>query len=135
MARIWDTAGQEKFRTMAKSFYQQADGAILVFDLTDEKSFDKLHSWAKNIREVASESIIKYLVGNKLDLTEDRVVDYEEAMKVAREYDMKYYETSAKQKVNVIEIFEDIINEAYESGNYKSSKISDNPESRSRTCC
>eukprot|EP00826_Nyctotherus_ovalis_P005051 TRINITY_DN11130_c0_g2_i1.p3 TRINITY_DN11130_c0_g2~~TRINITY_DN11130_c0_g2_i1.p3 ORF type:complete len:121 (-),score=23.11 TRINITY_DN11130_c0_g2_i1:186-548(-) len=120
---------------MAKSFYQQADGVVLVFDLTDKKSFDRLHIWAKSIREAASKDVIKFLVGNKLDLTEDRVVDHEEAMKVASEYDMKYYETSAKQKVNVVEVFEDMINEAYENGNYKSSKILERLKTTSKSCC
>eukprot|EP00826_Nyctotherus_ovalis_P035378 TRINITY_DN3037_c0_g1_i19.p1 TRINITY_DN3037_c0_g1~~TRINITY_DN3037_c0_g1_i19.p1 ORF type:complete len:200 (+),score=38.87 TRINITY_DN3037_c0_g1_i19:189-788(+) len=134
-AKIWDTAGQERFRTVAKSFYQQADGVLLVFDLTNEKSFDKLHCWTRSICEVANEGVVKYLVGNKVDLTEDRVIEQEEVMKVAAEYGMKYCETSAKRKINVTEVFEDIIKDAHEHRRRRGSKMLENLKAKSRACC
>ena len=120
---------------MAKAFYQKADGVMLIFDLTDEGSFNTLHCWSKSISEVAKEGVIKFLIGNKLDLTEERIIEQDEAMKVASEYDMKYFETSAKHKTNVVEVFEEMINEAYEHSKSRSSKILDNLKTRSRSCC
>ncbi len=137
IAKIWDTAGQEKFRTITKSFYKQADGILLVFDLTDRESFDKLHSWVNNIYETAEEGVVKFLVGNKLDLAESRVVDREEAMKVANEYDMRYYETSAKHKVGVNEVFSDLIEDVCKQtrGRDRNCKILAAPAPRGWLCC
>ena len=134
-ARIWDTAGQEKFRTVTKSFYKQADGILLVFDLTDQESFDKLHLWVNNIREVAGQEVIKFLVGNKLDLTESREIETENAMKIAAEYNMKYYETSAKQKTGVNEVFSDIINEICDRKKYTKNCILEKIDPTKKSCC
>ena len=137
IAKIWDTAGQEKFRTITKSFYKQADGILLVFDLTDRESFDKLHSWVTNIYETAEANVVKFLVGNKLDLTESRVVDREEAMKVASEYDMKYFETSAKHKIAVSEVFAELIEDVCKQnkGRDRNLKIIEAPATRGWICC
>ena len=137
IVKIWDTAGQEKFRTITKSLYKQADGILLVFDLTDNESFIKLHSWIATINETAEEGTIKYIVGNKLDLAELRVVDREEAMRVAGEYEIKYYETSAKQRIGVEEVFSDIIQEVYNHSKEKNenSKKLERRAVRSWSCC
>ncbi len=138
IAKIWDTAGQEKFRTITKSFYKQANGILLVFDLTDRESFDKLHSWVSNINETAEEDVVKYLVGNKLDLAESRVVNREEALKIAAEYGMRYYETSAKHKINVNEVFGELIDEVCKKTTEKvlhSKVLEDAAASRAAYCC
>ena len=110
-AKIWDTGGQERFLTITKSFYQRADGILLVFDLTNETTFHKVSSWINAIEESASPNVIKFLVGNKVDLTELRVVETEDAKRLSESFQMKYYETSARNKSGVCEVFHDIIEE------------------------
>lgn len=138
IAKIWDTAGQEKFRTITKSFYKQANGILLVFDLTDRESFDKLHSWVSNINETAEEDVVKFLVGNKLDIAESRAVNREEALKIASEYDMRYFETSAKYKINVHEVFSELIEDVSKRTTEKGlhSKVLESAAgSRAGYCC
>ena len=137
IVKIWDTAGQEKFRTITKSFYKLADGILLVFDLTDSESFNKLHSWLSNISETANEDVIKFMVGNKLDLAELRAVDREKGMELASEYEMKYYETSAKHKIGVEEAFSDLIEEVYNhlKEKHRNSKVLEARPSRDWGCC
>ena len=113
-AQIWDTAGQERFMTITKSFYQKADGILLVYDMTERESFDKLHTWFSSIHSNTSERVPKYLVANKVDLAEDRKVTQEEGQDIAKEFGMKYFETSAKTKFNVAKVFEEIIEKTYE---------------------
>ena len=101
--KIWDTAGQERFHSVAKGFYQKCKGIFLVFDLTDRSTFSHIMKWLKNIQENADIRISKYLIGNKSDLINERVVPDEEAKMVAKQYDMKYFETSAKNNENINE--------------------------------
>jgi GTPase SAR1 family protein len=109
-----------------------------VFDLTDRESFDKLHSWVSNINETAEEDVVKFLVGNKLDLAESRVVNREEALKIASEYDMRYFETSAKHKINVHEVFSELIEDVSKKTTEKGlqSKVLESASaSRAGYCC
>eukprot|EP00829_Urostomides_striatus_P009350 TRINITY_DN204_c0_g1_i3.p1 TRINITY_DN204_c0_g1~~TRINITY_DN204_c0_g1_i3.p1 ORF type:complete len:145 (+),score=37.68 TRINITY_DN204_c0_g1_i3:166-600(+) len=76
--KIWDTAGQERFRTITHTFYKQAQGVLLVFDVTDKTSYENLHTWVNSISEHADQGIIKYLIANKIDLASERVVSTEE---------------------------------------------------------
>ena len=118
-AKIWDTAGQERFRTITHTFYKQAEGVLLVFDVTDRMSYENLHSWINSIHEHADEKIIKYLIANKIDLTEERKVTKEEGQKMANQYEMKYFEASAKANVNVTESIESIVKDIYEGFSLK----------------
>ena len=93
---LWDTAGQERFHTLTESFYKNAHGVLLVFDVTSRSSFTNTKKWMKNITDRAKPDIIIYLVGNKTDCLEERVIFEEEALKLSKKYGMKYYETSAK---------------------------------------
>lgn len=111
--QIWDTAGQERFMTMTKSFYKRSDGILLVYDISSKKSFMRLNNWIENIKCDASARIPKYLVGNKVDLREERDVTTEEGKLFATEHNMNFFETSAKTSINVTEAFESIIKEAY----------------------
>ena len=114
-AKIWDTAGQERFRTITHTFYKQAEGVLLVFDVTDRTTYENLHTWVNSIHEHADEKIIKYLIANKIDLTDERKVTKEEGQKMATQYSMKYFETSAKTNVNVTESVESLAKEIYEN--------------------
>ena len=104
--KIFDTAGQEKYRSLTKQYYKNADGVILVFDLTVEDSLIKLKSWINDINENAGNVEI-ILVGNKADLF-DRKINETEAEAFAKEKNFKYIETSAKEGTNILLLFEEI---------------------------
>ena len=110
-AQIWDTAGQDRFRAITKNYYRGANGILLIFDITDRSSFEHIRNWIEQIKEEAPEQIIIYLVGNKIDNQNNRVVTNEEAKKLAEEFKLKYYETSAKNNINVDTTFLDLIKE------------------------
>ncbi|WFD33799.1 GTP-binding protein [Malassezia cuniculi] len=101
----WDTAGQERFRTITTAYYRGAMGILLVFDVTDEKSFNNIRNWHKDVEQHASEGVRKILVGNKSDWEEKRVVSTEQAQALADELGLTYIETSAKSSANVDEAF------------------------------
>ncbi|VDO43978.1 unnamed protein product [Haemonchus placei] len=85
---FWDTAGQERFRTLVSSYYRGAHGILIVFDITNEKTFDCLPYWLRTIEKLASENVVKLLVGNKCDLVSGREVSHEDVkafLKIARE--------------------------------------------------
>uniref|UniRef100_A0A9L0I9R1 small monomeric GTPase n=1 Tax=Equus asinus TaxID=9793 RepID=A0A9L0I9R1_EQUAS len=84
--QIWDTAGQERFRTITSSYYRGAHGIIVVYDVTDQESFNNVKQWLQEIDRYASENVNKLLVGNKCDLTTKKVVDYTTA-KVCLKFD------------------------------------------------
>ena len=103
---IYDTAGQEKYRSLTKSYYSRANGIILVFDLTNENSFNDLNSWMREINDNAGNVEI-ILVGNKSDLGNRQVTKYK-AENYAKEKNLKYIETSAKEGTNILLLFEDL---------------------------
>eukprot|EP01133_Synstelium_polycarpum_P006162 gene6162-7134_t len=103
--QIWDTAGQERFRTITTAYYRGAMGILLVYDVTDEKSFGNIRNWIRNIEQHATESVNKMLIGNKCDLPEKKVVDSTRGKALADEYGIKFLETSAKNSINVEEAF------------------------------
>lgn len=102
--QIWDTAGQERFRTITKTYYKGAHGIILTYDVTDENSFKNIRNWVKQIEQNAQSNVSKVLVGNKCD-RDDRKVQFEEGDKLAKEFGLKFFESSAKTNYNVNEIF------------------------------
>ena len=101
----WDTAGQERFRTITSSYYRGAHGIIVVFDVTDQESFNNVKQWLNEIDRYANESVNKLLVGNKSDLTGKRVVEHATAKAFADEIGIPYIETSAKNATNVEQAF------------------------------
>lgn len=103
--QIWDTAGQERFRTITTAYYRGAMGILLVYDVTDEGSFLNIRNWMRNIQQHASDSIECILIGNKCDLTQDKVISTERGQELASEYNMKFFEASAKTDTNVQEAF------------------------------
>jgi len=103
--QIWDTAGQERFRTITSSYYRGAHGIIVVYDVTDEESFNNVKTWLNEINRYANENVNKLLVGNKSDLTSKKVVDHATAKAFADEIGIPFLETSAKSAENVEQAF------------------------------
>jgi len=103
--QIWDTAGQERFRTITSSYYRGAHGIIVVYDVTDQESFNNVKNWLQEIDRYASENVNKLLVGNKADLTAKKVVDYATAKEYADQLGVPFLETSAKNATNVEQAF------------------------------
>ncbi|CAH8386443.1 unnamed protein product [Eruca vesicaria subsp. sativa] len=104
--QIWDTAGQERFRTITTAYYRGAMGILLVYDVTDESSFNNIRNWIRNIEQHASDNVNKILVGNKADMDESkRAVPTSKGQALADEYGIKFFETSAKTNLNVEEVF------------------------------
>jgi len=103
--QIWDTAGQERFRTITSSYYRGAQGIILVYDCTDLESFQNVKQWLGEIDRYACENVNKLLVGNKVDLVDEKVVDAAVAEEFAKSHDIPWMETSAKNATNVEECF------------------------------
>ncbi|KAI3929529.1 hypothetical protein MKX01_025697, partial [Papaver californicum] len=95
--QIWDTAGQERFRTITTAYYRGTMGILLVYDVTDESSFNNIRNWIRNIEQHASDNVNKNLVGNKADMDESkRAVPTAKGQALADEYGIKFFETSAK---------------------------------------
>jgi len=105
---IFDTAGQERYRSLTRQYYHLAQGIILVFDLTDENSFNSLNKWIKEIDD-NTKNVEVILVGNKSDL-KNRVIINSRAEQFAHEKNFKYIETSAKEGTNVLLLFEELSN-------------------------
>jgi small GTP-binding protein len=109
---IWDTAGQEKFQNIVKQYYNGANGILLIFDITNKKSFDKINFWYNDlINRIKKDEIIIYLVGNKIDLEENRQITIEEAEKYANDKNIPYFEVSAKSGDGIKKLFDDITND------------------------
>mmetsp|Transcript_3860 Transcript_3860/g.5868 ORF Transcript_3860/g.5868 Transcript_3860/m.5868 type:complete len:217 (+) Transcript_3860:157-807(+) len=110
-AQIWDTAGQDRFRAIAKQYYRNAFGAIIVFDITQRMSFENVKRWLTEVRDVAPQDVVTMLVGNKADLKQHRAVSTEEARAFASQEQMNFMETSAKDSENVSVAFEKLVAE------------------------
>ena len=137
--QIWDTAGQERFRTITKTYYKGAHGIILTYDVTDQNSFKNTRNWIKQIEANAQTSVKKVLVGNKCDKP-DRVVTEEEGKKLADDYSMSFFETSAKTNQNVNEVFNYLTKEILKSNEVKQDEnrgkeLSKNTKSNKKGCC
>jgi small GTP-binding protein len=112
--QIWDTAGQEKFRAIAKSYFRHAVGVILVYDITDRRSFDDLNSWLTEVHQLCDPNAAVTLIGNKLDLEEQRAVTNAEAQLFATNHQLTYIEASALAGDNVVEAFQRAAKTVYE---------------------
>ena len=115
--RIFDTAGQERFKAVSVSFIKKADGVILIYDISDIESFEAVENWIKSIREIGKEKLPIILVGNKCDLSDDkRKVSLKEGQDKASEFNIPFYETSCKEGINIKEVFEKLIDDIIEKG-------------------
>lgn len=102
---IWDTAGQERFHALGPIYYRESHGAVLVYDITDQDSFQKVKNWVRELRRMLGDDICLVIAGNKTDLERERHVSLEEAETYAREVGALHFLTSAKLNQGVEELF------------------------------
>ena len=107
--QIWDTAGQDRFRAITKNYYKSANGIILIYDVTSLVTYENVKSWISQIREEAPPNVVIFIAGNKIDMEEERKVNTEDGKRLADEYGFPFYETSAKEDININETFEDLV--------------------------
>ena len=104
--QIWDTCGQEIYRSLISNFYRNASLAVLLYSINDMKSFEALDEWVNDLREKASSDILIFLVGNKSDLEDERVIEFEQGKQYSKDKNLHFFaETSAKIRNNAKDIF------------------------------
>ena len=117
--QIWDSAGQEKFRNVTRSYFHSTDGFVLVYDIADKESFSKISFWMSYIKNYAPENSKIILVGNKNDLHSERHVSIEEGENYAKKLNIKFFEACAKEGTNVNELFYYLAKEIYQDNKLK----------------
>ncbi|ESO85852.1 hypothetical protein LOTGIDRAFT_235789 [Lottia gigantea] len=131
---IWDTAGQERFHALGPIYYRDSNGAILVYDITDEDSFQKVKNWVKELRRMLGQDVCLCIVGNKVDLEKDRHVTVAEAEEYAASVGARHFHTSAKLNRGIEELFLDLsknmITKADDNTSKKSSSLGSGAGSR-----
>ena len=104
--QIWDTAGQDRFRSITKNLYKGAAGIMLIYDITNRNTFDNVKKWVNSIKEEVTSKVVIILVGNKIDLEKKRQVQTDEGEQIAEEFDMPFFECSALTGENINSAFE-----------------------------
>ena len=100
---IYDTNGQERFKSLSLNYLKKADGILLFYDITDKESFDSIKEWMQSIYEIKDNNFPIVLIGNKIDLKDERIVTKEEGESESVKYNIKFYETSCKDNINIKE--------------------------------
>ncbi|KAF7703021.1 ras-related protein Rab-3B [Silurus meridionalis] len=145
--QIWDTAGQERYRTITTAYYRGAMGFILMYDITNEESYNAVQDWATQIKTYSWDNAQVILVGNKCDMADERVIPVEKGKHLADQLGFEYYEVSAKENINVRQVFERLVDiicvkmservdvdPSVVSG-AKSTRLSDKPTQLPQNCC
>lgn len=133
---IWDTAGQEVYRSLTPMYYRNANAAFLVYDITNRLTFDKIESWCDAVRQVNND-ILLVLCGNKADEDEIRQISTHDGKELAQKLGIIYIEVSALTGMGVNNIFNNVILEALEiqKGKYKSSPPKAILQENNQSCC
>ncbi|EDO15222.1 hypothetical protein Kpol_423p12 [Vanderwaltozyma polyspora DSM 70294] len=113
-AQIWDTAGQERYRAITSAYYRGAVGALIVYDISKQSSYENCNHWLAELRENADDNVAVGLIGNKSDLSHLRAVPTDEAKKFAQENQLLFTETSALNSENVDQAFRELITSIYQ---------------------
>ncbi|XP_010012043.1 PREDICTED: ras-related protein Rab-31 [Nestor notabilis] len=137
---IWDTAGQERFHSLAPMYYRGAAAAVIVYDITKQDSFHTLKKWVKELKEHGPENIVMAIAGNKCDLSDIREVPMKDAKEYAESIGAIVVETSAKNAVNIEELFQGISRQIppldpHENGNNGAIKLGKQTSQTGRRCC
>lgn len=135
---IYDTAGQERFRTITKSYYHGCHGIILVYDIENPDTFNSISTWIEQIKPNIDKNVTKILIGNKCDSTNRKVV-FDEGKKLSQEFNMIFFETSALTGENVNEVFEcmvrDLLNKNVEGFNKDNIMLTNDNKKKKKKCC
>ena len=136
--QLWDTAGQDKYRTIAKNYYKGSHGILLLYDITKQSSFDNIREWVRDIKEEVSEKAIIFLIGNKIDIEEERKISKEKGEELAEEFKIPFFEASAKSGKNVDEVFKALYNKICEIygdlERERGSKLIKKPKMKKKCC-
>ncbi|XP_076186098.1 LOW QUALITY PROTEIN: ras-related protein Rab-31 [Aptenodytes patagonicus] len=137
---IWDTAGQERFHSLAPMYYRGSAAAVIVYDITKQDSFHTLKKWVKELKEHGPENIVMAIAGNKCDLSDIREVPMKDAKEYAESIGAIVVETSAKNAVNIEELFQGISRQIppldpHENGNNGAIKLGKQTSQTGRRCC
>ncbi|CAI2371377.1 unnamed protein product [Moneuplotes crassus] len=128
-AQIWDTAGQEKYKAIIRAHFRRAAGALVVYDITNESSYNNVQNWVQELKENADDDVVIMLVGTKLDIVlknrTRRKVAKEEAKLFAEKNKMLFEETSSVQNHRVSDCFENLLQEIYDNKNSKYEQMTD----------
>lgn len=127
-AQIWDTAGQERYRAITSAYYRGAVGALLVYDITKQVTYDNVERWLKELRDHADSNIVIMLVGNKSDLRHLRSVQTEDAQAFCEKEGLSFIETSALESTNVELAFQNILTQIYKIVSVKQMETKDDKE-------
>ena len=138
--RLFDTAGQERYKSISVNLIKKANGILLIYDITNKDSFNSIGKWMESIDEVSSANTKVILVGNKIDMEGERQVTKEEGERRAKEYNIPFYETSCKDGININEVFSRITKEILNKkgnieDNSKGEKLNNYKKNKKSTCC
>ena len=136
--QLWDTAGQDKYRTIAKNYFKGSHGILLLYDITKPSSFNNIREWIQDIREEVSPKAIIFLIGNKIDLADQRKISKEKGIELAEEYKLPFFEASAKSGENVDEVFKALykkISEVYGDLEREMGSKLNKRKKNQRKCC
>ena len=142
--KIWDTAGQERFKSVATQYIKSCDGLLIVYAVNDRTSFEKIEEWLKEVEEKknTNNKVPLVLIGNKIDLENERVVSKEEGEKLAEKYNIEFFECSAKKGINVNEAFQYLVKmvfyvyeKEFNSNEQSFIDIEDDNFGKSNVCC
>ena len=111
--QIWDTAGQERYRSITSSYYKGSHGCFIVYDITSDISFENVDKWYEQAQKESSKDVSVILVGNKCDLENERKVPKEKGEEKAKNFNCPFFETSALSKVNIDDIFNEMVNNIF----------------------
>lgn len=119
--KFWDTSGQEQFKSLTRNFYKDADGVLVVYDVSNRDSFKKVGEWIESVYDNSNSDVKMILVGNKIDLHRD--VSKEEGLNLAKEYKLNYHEMSAKDGTGIEDAIKDIISLVLQSNKIKNENL------------
>ena len=127
--QIWDTAGQERYRSITSSYFKGSHGCFIVYDITNETSFEDVNKWYEQAQKESSKEVSIILVGNKCDLENERKVSKEKGEEKARALNCPFFETSALSKIKIDDIFNEMVNNIFDrTGGAKNEEDDDDIE-------
>eukprot|EP00825_Cyclidium_porcatum_P010189 TRINITY_DN15222_c0_g1_i1.p2 TRINITY_DN15222_c0_g1~~TRINITY_DN15222_c0_g1_i1.p2 ORF type:complete len:245 (+),score=52.66 TRINITY_DN15222_c0_g1_i1:178-912(+) len=115
--QLWDTAGQERFRSLIPSYIRDSNAAIIVYDITNQSSFQSLEKWIEYVKEERGEDVVIVLIGNKNDLENKRQVTQQEGENFAKQQNLMFFECSAQNGNNILNVFKALSQQLINSGN------------------